>query len=179
MAVFWSSHQKVKSWPSHNQRLTFLNCQWVAQHWNKGYFVTGCHKIRAFQILLPYMMAKKHVTFTATASTLKQKDTPAPVTPLCNPWHRVKHILSTPARRVQTYSSITTTTKQSCKGNSQIPLFWLCDSCDTLWFLQLCVIIHLESHTKSQHPLITQYVSHIVYPYHIIPLSISVPCYCH
>jgi len=55
----------------------------------------------------------------------------------------------------------------------------LADSCDTLWFLWLCVIIHLKSHTKLQHPLITQYVLHIVYPYHINPLSISVPCYCH
>ena len=55
----------------------------------------------------------------------------------------------------------------------------LCDSCDTLQFLRLCVIIHLKSRTKSQHLLITQYMSHIVYPYHIIPLSISVTCYCH
>jgi len=68
---------------------------------------------------------------------------------------------------------------QDCKGNSQIPLFQLCDSCDTLQFLQLCAIIHLKSHTELQHLFITQYVLHIVYPYHVIPLSISVPCYCH
>jgi len=66
-----------------------------------------------------------------------------------------------------------------CKGNSQIPTLQLCNSCNTLQFLQLCVIIHLKSCTESQHLLITQYVLHIVYPYHVIPLSISVPCYCH
>jgi len=66
-----------------------------------------------------------------------------------------------------------------CMGNSQIPTFWLCDSCDTLQFLQLCAIIHLKSHTELQHPLITQYMSHIVYPYHVVPLSIPVPCYFH
>ena len=67
-----------------------------------------------------------------------------------------------------------------CKGNSQIiPIFRVCNSCDTLQFLRLCAIIHLKSRTESQHLLITQYMSHIVYPYHVIPLSISVPCYCH
>jgi len=66
-----------------------------------------------------------------------------------------------------------------CKGNSQIPTFQLCDSCDTLQFLQFCAIVHLKSRTKSQHPFITQYMSHIVYPYHVVPLSVSVPRYCH
>jgi len=69
-----------------------------------------------------------------------------------------------------------------CKGNSQnsnILTLQLCNSCDTLRFLQLCAIIHLKSHTKSQHLSTTPYVLHIVYPYHAIPLSISVPRYCH
>jgi len=46
-----------------------------------------------------------------------------------------------------------------CKGNSKIPKFRVCNSCDILWFLRLCVIIHLKSCTESQHLLITQYVS--------------------
>jgi len=66
-----------------------------------------------------------------------------------------------------------------CKGNSQIPIFQLYDSCNSLQFLWLCAIVHLKSRTKLQYPLITQYMSHIVYPYHIVPLFISVPCYCH
>jgi len=61
-----------------------------------------------------------------------------------------------------------------CKGNSQIPIFQLCNSCDTLRFLWLCVIIHLKSH-KLQHPLITQYMSHIVYPYHIHTIVMKLP----
>ena len=60
-----------------------------------------------------------------------------------------------------------------------IPTLQLCNSCDSLQFLRLCAIICLKSCTESQHPLITQYVLHIVYPYHVVPLSISVPCYCH
>jgi len=75
--------------------------------------------------------------------------------------------------------SMLTLMRANCKGNSQIPIFWLRDSCNSLQFLWLCVIIHLKSRTKSQHPLITQYMSHIVYPYHVVPLSIYVPCYCH
>jgi len=67
----------------------------------------------------------------------------------------------------------------ACKGNSQIPIFWVCNSCDTLQFLWLCVIVHLKSRTELQHLLITQYMLHIVYPYHVIPFSSSVPCYCH
>jgi len=63
--------------------------------------------------------------------------------------------------------------------NSNILTLQLCDSCDTLRFLQLCAIVHLNSRTELQHLLTTQYVSHIVYPYHAIPLSISVPRYCH
>jgi len=90
---------------------------------------------------------------------------------------------SLPLLRVSTLKNLVqkwklqTTALQVCKGNSQIPIFWLCNSCDTLQFLWLCAIIHLKSCIKSQHPLITQSMLHIVYPYHIVPLSISVPCY--
>ncbi|KAF5372304.1 hypothetical protein D9615_009313 [Tricholomella constricta] len=56
-------------------------------------------------------MGKKRVAFTAAASTLKQKDTPAPSTPPSRFKPQAKW-LSTPARRVRTYSSIPTTTKE-------------------------------------------------------------------
>ncbi|KAF5372388.1 hypothetical protein D9615_009291 [Tricholomella constricta] len=48
----------------------------------------------------------------AAASTSKQKDTPAPSTPPSRSKPKAKRGLSTPARRVRTYPSITTTTKQ-------------------------------------------------------------------
>ena len=60
--------------------------------------------------------------------------------------------------------------------------FIYCWSCDinvrgTLKFQYSNSATHVT--LCNSHPLITQYMSHIVYPYHIVPLSISVPCYCH
>ena len=65
-------------------------------------------------------MGKRRVAITTVASTsnfkLKQKDMSAQATQLPELQRKVKHVLSTPARRARTYLSITTTTKQRLRN---------------------------------------------------------------
>ena len=125
-----------------------------------------------------YMCALAIFMETFVYVVIETFDLQSPAPPvIVSPQNATPAILSLTHIRSFVYAKKTSLAGGHCKGNSQIPIFWLCNSCNTLQFLRLCAIICLKSRTKSQHPLITQYMLHIVYPYHIIPLSISVPCY--
>ena len=99
---------------------------------------------------------------------------------LCYPSNNtVSHLFSNHDHKCNIMVKVFTCPAVRGTPNSNILTLQLCNSCNTLWFLRLCAIICLKGRTELQHPLITQYMLHIVYPYHVVPLSISVPCYCH